>query len=79
MPLGDARLERVHGLVVRDLLAFEVALHELVGDLGHLVHQLLAVLLGLVGQLRRDVDLRAVLAPVTVVMRVWIASVSKTL
>ena len=40
-----------------DLLALEVALHQLVGVLGHLVHQLLAELAGLRAQLRRDLDL----------------------
>ena len=38
-------LSALDGLLVGDLLALEVALHQLVGDLGHLVHQLLAVLL----------------------------------
>ncbi len=45
--LGHALLERGDDLLVGDLLALEVALHQLVGVLGDLVHQLLAVLLGL--------------------------------
>ena len=66
---GDALLQRGHRLLVRDLLALEVALHQVLGQLGHLVHQLLAVLLGLRAELFGDVDLlraaalAAVLAP----------------
>ena len=41
-----ALLERADDLLVRDLLALEVALHQRVGVLRDLVHQLLAVLLG---------------------------------
>ena len=55
--LGDPGLERAHGLLVGDLLALEVALHQLVGHLGHLVHQLLAVLLGARAQVLGDLDL----------------------
>ena len=62
-----AVLERADDLVVRDLLALEVALHQRVGVLGDLVHQLLAVLLRLRLQLLRDRDLAAVVAPVAVV------------
>jgi hypothetical protein len=62
LAIGHACLQGRHGLVVRDLLALEVALHESVGDLGDLVHQLLAVLLGLRAQLVGDLDLLAVLA-----------------
>ena len=51
---------RADGLVVGDLLALEVALHERLGDLGHLVHQLLAVLLGLRAKVLGDLDLLAV-------------------
>jgi phosphoenolpyruvate-protein kinase (PTS system EI component) len=40
-----AVLERRHDLVVGDLVAIEVALHQRLGDLGDLVHELLAVLL----------------------------------
>ena len=43
--LVGAVLERGDDLLVRDLLALEVALHQRVGVLGDLVHQLLAVLL----------------------------------
>ena len=67
VPLGDALLESGHRLLVRDLLALEVALHERVRDLGHLVHQLLAVLLGLRLQVLGNLDLGAVLAAVAVV------------
>ncbi len=57
-PAGDgehravvgALLERRDDLLVRDLLALEVALHQRVGVLGDLVHQLLAVLLGAVAR-----------------------------
>ena len=62
-----ALLERVDDLVVGDLLALEVALHQRLGVLGDLVHQLLAVLLGLVGELVRDRDLRAVAVGVVLV------------
>ncbi len=55
-------LERGDDLVVGDLLALEVALHQRVGALGHLVHQLLAVLLGLRLELVRNRNLAAVLA-----------------
>ena len=55
-----ALLERGDDLLVGDLLALEVALHQRVGRLGHLVHQLLAVLLRLVLHLVRDRDLAAV-------------------
>ena len=46
-PLVGAVLERRDDLLVGDLLALEVALHQRVGVLRDLVHQLLAVLLGL--------------------------------
>ena len=62
VPLGDALLERGDDLLVRDLLALEVALHQLVGVLGDLVHELLAVLLGLRRQVVGDLDLLAVVA-----------------
>ena len=65
--VGDARLERGHGLLVRDLLALEVALHQLVGDLGHLVHQLLAVLLGALLELLGDLGLLRAAAVVALV------------
>ena len=58
-----AVLERGDDLLVRDLLPLEVALHQGVGRFRDLVHQLLAVLLGLVGQVVGDRDLGAVLAP----------------
>ena len=58
-----ALLERVHDLLVRDLLALEVALHQRVGVLRHLVHQLLAVLLGQIRHVVGDRTLLAVLAP----------------
>ena len=58
-----ALLERVHDLLVRDLLALEVALHQRVGVLRHLVHQLLAVLLGQLRHVVGDRALLAVLAP----------------
>ena len=54
-------------LLVRDLLALEVALHQRLGVLGDLVHQLLAVLLGEVGQVVGDRDLAPVLAAVVLV------------
>ena len=74
-PAGDgedravvgALLERGDDLLVGDLLALEVALHQRVGVLGDLVHQLLAVLLGLRLELVGDRDLRAVLAARAVV------------
>ncbi len=47
LPRGHAPLERRDDLLVVDLLALEVALHQLVGVLRDLVHQLLPVLLGL--------------------------------
>jgi hypothetical protein len=50
----------VDDLVVGDVVALEVALHQRLGVLGHLVHQLLAVLGGERGELVRDRDLRAV-------------------
>ena len=56
-PRGDALLQRRDDLLVVDLLAVEVALHQLVGVLRHLVHQLLAVLLGLAAELLGDLDL----------------------
>src|SRR5436190_1246204 len=49
VPVVGAVLERGDDLLVGDVLALEVALHERLGVLGHLVHQLLAVLLGEVG------------------------------
>ena len=52
--LGDPALQRRDDLVVVDLLALEVALHQLVGVLGDLVHQLLAVLLGAGAELVGD-------------------------
>ena len=58
-----ALLERVHDLLVRDLLALEVALHQRVGVLRDLVHQLLAVLLGQIRHVVGDRTLLAVLAP----------------
>ena len=54
-----ALLERVDDLVVGDLLALEIALHQRLGVLRDLVHQLLAVLLRLVGERVRDRDLAA--------------------
>jgi hypothetical protein len=47
----DEILEREHELVVGDRLALEVALHQIVGGLGDVVHQALAPLLGLLAQL----------------------------
>ena len=61
-----AVLERGDDLVVRDLLALQVALHQRLGVLGHLVHQLLAVLLREVGEVVGDRDLGAV--PVVVLV-----------
>ena len=52
-----AALERVDDLLVGDLGALEVALHQLIGDLGDLVQQLLAILLGAGLLLGRDLDL----------------------
>ena len=66
--LGDTLLERRDDLGVRDLLALEVALHELVGVLRHLVHQLLVVLLGLGLKLVRDLHLDRVAAAVARVL-----------
>ena len=57
-----AVLERGDDLLVGDLLALEVALHQRLGVLRDLVHQLLAVLLRLVGEVVGDRDLLAVLA-----------------
>jgi hypothetical protein len=57
-----ALLERGHDLLVGDLLPLQVALHQRVGGFRDLVHQLLAVLLRLVGELVGDRDLGAVLA-----------------
>ena len=62
-----AVLERGDDLLVRDLLALEVALHQRLGVLRDLVHQLLAVLLRLLGELVRDRDLLAVLRAVVLV------------
>jgi hypothetical protein len=62
-----ALLERVDDLVVRDLVALQVALHQRLGVLRDLVHQLLAVLLGGVGELVRDRDLGAVALGVVLV------------
>ena len=45
MALRDALLEGGDDLLVGDLLALQIALHELVGVLGNLVHELLAVFL----------------------------------
>src|ERR1039457_5373864 len=49
-------LERVDDLLVRDLGTLEVALHQLIGDLGDLIQQLLAILLGAGLLLWRDLD-----------------------
>ena len=68
MALGDALLQRRDELLVRDLLALEVALHQLVGVLGHLVEQLLPVLLGLRLELVRDRDLLAVFLLIAAVL-----------
>ncbi len=54
MALGDPFLQGRDQLLVADLFALEVALHELVRVLGDLVHQLLAVLLRLLAQLVGD-------------------------
>ena len=66
--LGDPLLERRDDLVVGDLLALEVAFHQRVGVLGDLIHQLLAVLLGLRNELVGDVDLLCVASPVAGVL-----------
>ena len=50
-----------------DLLAVEVALHQLVGDLRDLVHQLLAVLLGPLAEVLGDLDLGGPAAPLALV------------
>ena len=68
MALGDPLLQRRDDLVVGDLLALEVALHQLVGVLGDLVHELLAVLLGLLAQLVGDLDLLRVAAALALVL-----------
>ncbi len=60
---GHAGLQRGHDLLVRDLVSVEVVLHQLVGDLGHLVHELLAVLVGLRAQRIGNVDLLGVGPP----------------
>ena len=52
-----AVLEGVHHLLVGELLALQVALHEGVGVLGHLVHELVAVLLGPLREVVGDRDL----------------------
>ena len=62
-----AVLERGHDLLVRDLIAFQVPLHQRVGGLGDLVHQLLPVFLGPLQLGRRYLDLGAVLASGAVV------------
>jgi hypothetical protein len=54
-----AVLERGDDLLVGDVLALQVALHQRLGVLGDLVHELLAVLLREVGQVVRDRDLAA--------------------
>ena len=61
-------LEGLDDLVVVDLLALEVALHEVLVDLGDLVHELLAVLLGLGLKVVGDRDLLGVLATGAVVL-----------
>ena len=55
-----AVLERGDDLLVGDLLALEVALHQRLGVLGDLVHELLAVLLRELGEIVGDRDLLAV-------------------
>ncbi len=52
-----ALLERADDLLVGDLLALQIALHERIGDFGDLVHELLAVLLGQLGLRVGDRDL----------------------
>jgi hypothetical protein len=69
-PVVGAVLERLDDLVVGDLLALEVALHQRVGVLGDLVHQLLAVLLGERLEIVRDRDLVAAVAGVLVGLHV---------
>jgi hypothetical protein len=54
--------QRLDDLLVADLVALQVALHQLIGDLGDLLHQLLAVGLRARGLLRRDLDLGRVAA-----------------
>ena len=61
-PVGHPLLEDADDLLVVDLLALEVALHQLVGVLGDLVHQFLAVFLGLGPELLGDLDLGGVAA-----------------
>jgi hypothetical protein len=68
--LVGALLERVDDLVVCDLLAFEIALHQRLGVLRDLVHELLAVLLREVGEIVRDGDLGAVAVVVGVGLHV---------
>ena len=60
--LGHPLLEDADDLLVVDLLAVEVALHQLVGVLGDLVHQFLAVFLGLGAEVVGDLDLGGVVA-----------------
>ena len=68
VPVIGALLEGVDDLGVGDVLALQIALHQRLGHLGHLVHQLLAVLLRLCGELLRDRDLAGVASPVAVVL-----------
>ena len=68
MALAHALLERGDDFRVRDLLALEVPLHQRVRVLGDLVHELLAILLGLRLKLVGDLDLLRVLAPVALVL-----------
>jgi hypothetical protein len=70
VPVVGAVLERGDDLLVRDLLALQVALHQRLGVLGDLVHQLLAVLLRLIGDLVRDRDLPAAAVGVLVGLHV---------
>ena len=56
LALGDELLHRGGHLVAADLAALQVALHELVGRLGHHVHQLVVVLVGGRPQVVGDVD-----------------------
>ena len=67
MALGDALLERGDDLRMRDLLALEVALHQLVGVLRDLVHQLLAVLLCSRHKVIGDLPLGRVPAPLPLI------------
>ena len=60
VPVVGAVLERGDDLLVGDLLALEVALHQRLGVLGDLVHELLAVLLRELGEIVGDRDLLAV-------------------